>query len=563
MSSDERRAPGASRLPFEALVEVGGALGPSFEAHAVNVSEEGMQIRTAYLPEQGQPLSCRFETGGGQGVLAMGEVVWTHAEDKGGEFGVRFTDMDPESIDALKRICGVTRDGAPLAAATGAKVRLHIDGLDSPMRAKVKDSQNAGATVGMELGFLKVGRPLHVEDAQSGSKRPASIDRVEVQIDERSHVPQLVVKLRYADVPAEAVAAANAGKTDPTPHEAHEAHDAHDADELEAMQQASAQMKGALARGIARLGPTMARLASRAKTAVALLAAKRKARAAAAAGEATPRRTTAPPPGGGLHATGRRVVRGDAVANMGDGEQKMDLTIKTKKRKIAVGAAVMAVAVVGAIAIKKSHRETPAPDAATAAATADTSTTADVPAPATAPPPTALAATPPAPPPIEVAPTPMTMPQDTIGATASNDDVDTSKAHMKHGHVTPFGNGPVHHGNVLRLKMDGSIDSIEGAQQPTGFAVKIPGRKSLEAAGPLATRDSRIAAIKVSNDLAGAELMVAFKDGVPNYNVSAKGDTLVIALAPAGALEKTAKKDQSGGKAPKHAPAKHESKKKH
>ena len=126
--------------------------------------------------------------------------------------------------------------------------------------------------------------------------------------------------------------------------------------------------------------------------------------------------------------------------------------------------------------------------------------------------------------------------------------------------MTPFGNGPVHHGNVLHLKMDGAIESIEGAQQPTGFAVKIPGRKSLEAAGPLAARDSRIAAIKVSNDGAGAELTVAFKDGVPNYQVSGKGDTLVISLAPAGSMDHTvAKNDPKGAHASKHA--KHEHKK--
>jgi hypothetical protein len=109
-------------------------------------------------------------------------------------------------------------------------------------------------------------------------------------------------------------------------------------------------------------------------------------------------------------------------------------------------------------------------------------------------------------------------------------------------HVPPFGNGPVHHGNVLRLKMDGAIELLEGAQQPTGFTVKLPGRRSLEAAAPLAARDTRIAAIKVANDTAGAELTVTFKDGVPNYQVSARGDSLIISLAPVGDLdEKVAK----------------------
>jgi hypothetical protein len=119
---------------------------------------------------------------------------------------------------------------------------------------------------------------------------------------------------------------------------------------------------------------------------------------------------------------------------------------------------------------------------------------------------------------------------------------------------TPFGNGPVHHGNLLRLKMDGPIESIEGAQQPTGFTVKIPGRKSLEAAAPLAARDSRIAWIKVNNAPAGAELSVAFKDGVPNYQVGGRGDVLVISLAPIGRLETpVAKRDENGERAGNHA----------
>src|ERR1700691_5818337 len=84
MSTEERRAPGATRIPFDALVEVGGALGPTFEAQAINVSGDGIQLRTAYLPEPGQPLTCRFDAGSGQSVLASGEVAWAHGSDKGG-----------------------------------------------------------------------------------------------------------------------------------------------------------------------------------------------------------------------------------------------------------------------------------------------------------------------------------------------------------------------------------------------------------------------------------------------------------------------------------------------
>jgi hypothetical protein len=538
MNTEDRRAPGATRMPFDALVEVGGALGPSFEAQAVNVSEDGMQLKTAYLPEQGQPLTCRFDSGPGQSVLASGEVVWSQPEERGGEFGIRFTDMDAESVDALKRICGlpVACEKEPPRASSpahpGSKVRLHIDGLASPMRARVRDARDADVTVGSDLNFLQVGRQLELEDAQSGDKRPANIDHVEVAVDPSSHIPQLVVTLRYADLGASADGAGASAPAYGRPSAS---------DDLAAAEEASVKMKGALAESFSRVGPAVERFAGRAKTMVELLAKRR------LEGRSPQRRTTAPPPGGGLHARGRGVVRGEAASLHGD-EGAGQLKPGATKRKALVAGGVMLVAVVGALALKKSHH-----DGDAASTTPAASTTAAEAAPSVSG--AAAAAAPPAAP----APAPAS-PFATPafgGATADLTDSSSKASHKKH-RVAPFGNGPVHHGNVLRLKMDDPIESIEGAQQPTGFTVKIPGRKALEAAAPLAARDSRIAAIKVANDSAGAELTVTFKDGVPNYQVSARGDTLVIALAPAGSLDETmAKKDEKGGKSSKHGKHKH------
>jgi hypothetical protein len=527
MNTEDRRAPGAMRMPFDGLVEVGGALGPSFEAQAVNVSEDGMQLRTAYLPEDGQPLTCRFDAGPDQSVLASGEVVWSQGADKGGEFGIRFTDMDAESVEALKRICGLAVDNGPPPVHAGSKVRLHIDGLAAPMKAKIRDAGATDVTVGSDLGFLKVGRQLELEDAQSGNKRPASIDHVEVTVDPTSHVPQLVVTLRYSDVP-DAVdrprTAARGSRTTLT------------ADDLAAVEEASARMKSAFAHNLTRVGPALGRVAERAKTMFALLAKRRLE-------ERSPlRRTTAPPPGGGLHASGRRVVRGEAASLHGD-ESSVEPRGGMTKRKVALAGAVMVAAVLGAMVIKRSHHE-PGQDAATATPAASASTVAAEVTPSAPVAAAGAAASPAVSSSLTATPT---------GASADLSDTAARSGHKKHPRVAPFGNGPVHHGNVLRLKMDDPIEAIEGAQQPMGFVVKIPGRKSLEAAAPLAARDSRIAAIKVANEAAGAELTVAFKDGVPNYQVSAHGDTLVISLAPAGSLEQTmAKKDEKGGKADKH-----------
>jgi len=49
-----------------------------------------------------------------------------------------------------------------------------------------------------ELGYLTAGKLLELEDAETGDKRPARIQRVEVETNE-AHVPQLVVTMKYQD----------------------------------------------------------------------------------------------------------------------------------------------------------------------------------------------------------------------------------------------------------------------------------------------------------------------------------------------------------------------------
>ena len=50
------------------------------------------------------------------------------------------------------------------------------------MRARVKDSRTTAVTVGSDLGFLQVGKELELEDAESGAKRAAKIDCVDVAV---------------------------------------------------------------------------------------------------------------------------------------------------------------------------------------------------------------------------------------------------------------------------------------------------------------------------------------------------------------------------------------------
>ena len=100
----ERRAEPARRVPCEANVEIGGPSGESFEARAIDLSGEGMHLKTAYLPEVGQPLSCTFDAGDGAIVSVGAEVVWRRDQGDGGEFGIQFTNVDDDQANALARL---------------------------------------------------------------------------------------------------------------------------------------------------------------------------------------------------------------------------------------------------------------------------------------------------------------------------------------------------------------------------------------------------------------------------------------------------------------------------
>jgi hypothetical protein len=436
------------------------------------------------------------------------------------------------------------------------------------MRARIKDVKGpANVTAYTELGFLRMDRPLHLEDAASGQRRPALIEKVEVAVDGSSKVPQLVFGLRYDDEEARAMVAprdmgsmssigAMEVPVEQTPHEepsdmqAHGADAESESDEVppeEGEQPAAAAAVQAaedeqsspnkFKQAMAKVTPVISGWANRAKVAAALIAAKaRRSEATGQDVEIPVRRTTAPAPGGGLHAEGRRVIRGATLGSIqeerfedgDDAKPKRKLT----KKKAAIAGTVGIAAILVFFAVKKPAPAEPLATAPPADSAANAST-----APA-APPPTTPAAT-------TLTPTPP--PSDPLAAQALTPKATTGKP----GKVTPFTNGPVGaHPNTIKIKMDGPIEAIQGATQPAGFTIVLPNRKAADPASALADKDPRLAGLNVSNEASGAELTVTFKDGVPNYLVRAKGDTLELVLAGATAHAEKSQAHESKKKAP-------------
>ena len=390
-NEQERRARGMERVPVQALVEicgrdVGGA--PAFEAESVDVSGRGMHLRTAYLPEIGAPLVCRFESGG-QEIVVEGAVAWRNELDRGGEFGIKFTALDSGSVEALKQLCGMNApaSAAPGAgdesqgpAGTGLRVRLHIDGLGSPMKACVKAGGQRQVQVASNLEFLKVGRHLEIEDVGAGERRGAQIDAVDVVIDPQTRVPQLVVALRYDgasdDTPEPSVIDSEDGEerravgADLGGFTAAAASTDDDGPEgelvdAEEMQEEAAAMRGKVANmaveagvaakkggamfakfgGAAALG--MGRFFKGAGAKVMELKQKRQ-------GDA-PRRTTAAAPSGVMSQMGRKLRPQSGAAEAEPVETTLDPAAKKRRvKKIAAASALgVLLLTVGVIAMKK------------------------------------------------------------------------------------------------------------------------------------------------------------------------------------------------------------------
>jgi hypothetical protein len=582
-TGQERRSP---RVPFEALVEIAAPEGTSFEAESVDLSASGMHLRTAYLPKIGTPLTFRFDAGeaaSGAPVMASGEVVWAHDGNEGCEFGVRFADVKPEGIEAIQRLIGGD-DGASAGTSEdgprkGAPVRIHIEGVQAPMRATLKDDLRKGAVVGSDLKMLKIGAFVELEDKEKRTRRTARVEGVDCEIDAHTQIPQLVVKLRYdagalegiksgspktiagmgpltppgvtmpppapaASASSTATAAASldgdASRADTQARQALPVGDAGD-NRMHALRENVGEgfkkvghtMKDALS----GMGAAASRLGARAKTTISLLS-KRGAKDEGA-NDVEARRTTSPLPG---IAKGRTLRPQGSLTDREEENamEEIDPKKTARRKQIAIAAGVAVAFVLAFLAFRKPTQKNtvalapaaelmPSAQPATAPLPAPTTPAID---PAAAPSGSALAA----------APTTPTLQGEPTGSDPK-------------GNPNPFGAKTVKNGTRMVLRLDGPIGELRGLALPNGFVVSVPNRKSLEAAGPLAAKDPRISSAKVVNQPNGAELTIAFKDAMPEYVVKAKNDSLEIVLARDKAVAK------KGGKG-KGAPAKATPKKK-
>ena len=197
----ERRGEKGRRIPLDVLVELlHDDYAEPFEADGVNVGLGGLSMRAPYLPDIGARMTCRFEVPGGtERIEAGAEVVWSQDTGKHtGEFGLRFVEIDEAAHRAIRKLVGggSYRPPAPSHPDTidehpaPPTVSLSLDGVASPIVARVIHSGADGIAVEQELPFLRLRTGVTAPDGRRGR-----IEAVELLVD--GDTPKLLLDITY------------------------------------------------------------------------------------------------------------------------------------------------------------------------------------------------------------------------------------------------------------------------------------------------------------------------------------------------------------------------------
>ena len=197
----ERRGEKGRRIPLDVLVELlHEDYAEPFEADGVNVGLGGLSMRAPYLPDIGARMMCRFEVpGGGERIEADAEVVWSQDTGKHtGEFGLRFVEIDQAAHRAIRRLVGADGYKPPVPSHPDTidehpappTVSLSLDGVGSPIVARVIHSGVDGMAVEQELPFLRLRTGVTTPDGRRGR-----IEAVELTVD--GDTPKLLLDVAY------------------------------------------------------------------------------------------------------------------------------------------------------------------------------------------------------------------------------------------------------------------------------------------------------------------------------------------------------------------------------
>lgn len=206
MTTLERRHSERARIPCNIPVELTDAVRHAqFEADATDLSVGGLSLRAQQLPAIGSQFICTFEAmPGGAQVLGRGEVVWRQpAGQGGGEFGLRFIEVDPKNQALIDEMVAerIARIEAPYRNAKPAEpvlASLEIENITAPVSARLLHTSETEALFEQTLDQFTVGKSV-VAHAGASLVR-GHIASVQLRMEGSS--PRLVLTLEMPRDPA-------------------------------------------------------------------------------------------------------------------------------------------------------------------------------------------------------------------------------------------------------------------------------------------------------------------------------------------------------------------------
>ncbi|HKU39785.1 MAG TPA: PilZ domain-containing protein [Polyangiales bacterium] len=199
ISTPERRQGEHARIPCAIPVELTpDTRGPGFEADAVDLSAGGLSLRASNLPEVGSMLNCRFETlPGGTRITGRGEVVWAKLSgERSGEFGLRFTEIEPEAQALLAEMIAerVANSAAAPAIEPPRTATLELDRAEGPITAKLTRAVGQDIVFEQPLDLLALGSSVVAHADKSLGQ--GNILRVDLRMD--GGTPTLALTVRFS-----------------------------------------------------------------------------------------------------------------------------------------------------------------------------------------------------------------------------------------------------------------------------------------------------------------------------------------------------------------------------
>lgn len=189
-AQSEKRSNESQRVPMQAWVELSaGESSKRMFASALNISPRGLLLRATEMPEVGSQYVCKFDCPPREHPIEVdAQVVWTRLGEAQNTLGLRFTHIRYEDAAAIEEY--VRSSSGPEGVTQEKTLSLYLDGIATPIEARVVEHADEWIIAEQELPFLQLGRGVTVRKGDPSGQR-GKIRSVKLHME--GQVPKLVL----------------------------------------------------------------------------------------------------------------------------------------------------------------------------------------------------------------------------------------------------------------------------------------------------------------------------------------------------------------------------------